>query len=155
MRRLHVLVRVSTVRPRGGNGGCRATVPAGGTVVSMEPFDGAIPDDPPADPEEWSDEQWLAWLSATDSEGKSPAGSSASSTKIGRVAHSTGGQVLGQAMVGMARAIYGRHDDEVVIVAAADSEPNPDEPFTVHLDPEHPERSSVVFRTEPDSDSET
>jgi hypothetical protein len=57
--------------------------------------------------------------------------------------------VLGQAMLGMAYAIYGRRDDEVVIVAEGDSEPDEDEPFTVHLDPDHPERSSVVFHQAP------
>jgi hypothetical protein len=49
-------------------------------------------------------------------------------------------------MLGLAYAIYGRRDDEVVIVAEGDSEQGEDEPFTVHLDPDHPERSSVVFR---------
>jgi hypothetical protein len=39
----------------------------------------------------------------------------------------------------------------VVIVAEGDSEPDKDDPFSVHLDPDHPERSTVVFRepTEP------
>ena len=32
----------------------------------MEAFDQAFPDGPPADPEEWTDDQWLAWLRATD-----------------------------------------------------------------------------------------
>ena len=110
----------------------------------VEPPDAAFPNGPPADPEEWTDEQWLAWLEATDA----PISEDPSRpvTAGGRVAHSTGGQVLGQAMLGMAYAIYGRKDDEVVIVAEGDSEDGEDEPFTVHLDPHHPERSTVVFR---------
>jgi hypothetical protein len=114
-------------------------------VDNVESFDLAFPDGPPADPEEWTDEQWIAWLKATDS----AAGGEADpkpATLGGRVAHSSGGQVLGQAMLGMAYAIYGRHDDEVVIVAEGDSEPDEDEPFTVHLDRDHPERSAVVFK---------
>jgi hypothetical protein len=49
-------------------------------------------------------------------------------------------------MLGMANAIYGRLDNEVVIVAEGDSEPDKDDPFSVHLDPDHPERSTVVFK---------
>jgi hypothetical protein len=111
----------------------------------VEPSDLAFPDGPPADPEEWTDEQWIDWLKATDASagGQSDA---RPATLGGRVAHSSGGQVLGQAMLGMAYAMYGRRDDEVVIVAEGDAEPEKDEPFTVHLDPDHPERSAVVFR---------
>jgi len=114
----------------------------------VEPFDQAFPDGPPANPEEWSDEQWLAWLEATDANAPLEGGGRPA-TPGGRITHSSGGQVLGQAMLGMAYAIYGRRDDEVVIVAEGDSEPDDDEPFTVHLDPDHPERSSVVFRQVP------
>lgn len=114
-------------------------------MEAVEPNEGAFPDGPPADPEEWTDEQWIAWLRATDGD-EVPATDPRPATLGGRVAHSSGGQALGQAMLGMAFAIYGRHDDEVVIVAEGDSEPDEDEPFTVHLDPDHPERSEVVFR---------
>jgi hypothetical protein len=57
---------------------------------------------------------------------------------------------LGEAMLGMARAIFGRKDDEVVVVAEGSGEPSDDQPFTVHLDPDHPEASFVTFRP-PDS----
>lgn len=121
-----------------------------GTVELVEFPDRACPDGPPADPEAWSDEQWLAWLRATDADapGRGDAGPV---TAAGRVTHSTGGQLLGQAMLGLSYAIYGRRDDEVVIVAEGESEPEEDEPFSVHLDPDHPERSSVVFRQVPGS----
>jgi hypothetical protein len=111
----------------------------------MEPPDPASADGPPADPEDWTNEQWIEWLNATDAQ----AGVDRDDppvTPIGRIARSSGGQVLGQAMLGMANAIFGRQDDEVVIVSEGDTEPDPDEPFTVHLDPDHPERSTVVFR---------
>ena len=49
-------------------------------------------------------------------------------------------------MLGMAQAIYGRQDDEIVIVVDADGETAEDEPFAVRLDFDHPERSSVEFK---------
>jgi hypothetical protein len=116
----------------------------------VDEVDRAFPDGPPADPEEWSDEQWLEWLKATDN--GAPATTEQASRTVttgGRIAHSAGGQVLGQTMLAVAQAVFGRHDDEVVIVAEAGSEPGDDEPFSVHLDPEHPERSSVVFKRPP------
>jgi hypothetical protein len=114
-------------------------------VEVVEPFEQAFPDGPPADPEEWTDDQWLAWLRATDGDADGEGGHGPVTT-AGRITHSSGGQVLGSAMLGMANAIYGRHDDEVVIVAEGDASPDGEEPFRVHLDPDHPERSSVIFR---------
>lgn len=115
----------------------------------MKPRGEGIPDEPPADPEEWTDEQWLAWLEATDPDGDRATGHDAALrplTSLNRLARSSGGHVLGQAMLGIANVIYGRREDEIVVVADSDGEPDTDEPFTVHLDPDHPERSSVVFR---------
>ena len=76
------------------------------------------------------------------------AGTNPPATTAGRVVHSTGGQLLGQTMLGLARAIYGPPDDPLVIVASANGEPETDQGFAVHLDPDHPERSVVVFRSE-------
>lgn len=117
----------------------------------LDPVDPPAPGEPPVDPEEWTDEQWIAWLRATDADAEADAQARAGEddapvTHVGRIAHSSGGQVLGQAMLGMANVLFGRKDDEVVIVAEGDSEPDGDEPFTVHLDRDHPERSSVVFK---------
>ena len=53
--------------------------------------------------------------------------------------------MLGTAMLGIRDAIYGRPDDEVVIVAEGPGEPPNDDGFVVRLDPEHPERSEVVL----------
>lgn len=99
---------------------------------------------PPDDPEEWTDEEWLTWLIATDED--APDDGSTSASLAHRATHFTVGVVLGQAMLGMAKAIYGRGgDEEIVVVVDGDDSPRDDEPFRVHLDPEHPERSSVVF----------
>lgn len=98
---------------------------------------------PPADAEEWSDEQWLAWLAATD--GEAPP-TSTPATRLGRLTRSPAGSALGNAMTGMADALYGPRRDEVAVVAEAPGEPPGDDPFEVRLDPEHPERSQVVHR---------
>jgi hypothetical protein len=103
---------------------------------------------PPTDPESWTDEQWLTWLKATDDaevDGAPPA------TVAFRVTHSAGGQALGDAMRGLASAMYGPKDEDVIIVSEAGGQPQDDEPFVVHLDREHPERSTAVF-TIKDSD---
>ncbi len=105
--------------------------------------------DPPSDPNEWTDEQWIDWLKATDDD--TPVNHERLASVMQRVAESTPGQVLGQAMLGLSHAMYGVHDEDVVIVVDANGETTEDEPFAVRLDPEHPERSSVVFRTPPDS----
>ncbi len=113
----------------------------------MESSDLPVDAGPPEDPESWTDAQWLQWLRATDdvatNEYEPP-------TLSERAANSTIGVVLGQAMIGMARAIYGRHEEDLVIVADGEGPLHGDEPFTVHLDFEHPERSSVAFIARPE-----
>lgn len=112
----------------------------------MDPLNPPAHGEPPADPEAWTDEQWLTWLKAGDEtlgqDTVEPA------TVASRVVRSTAGQMIGQAMLGMAQAIYGKKDDELVIIAEGDSEPHEDDPFTVRLDFEHPERSSLVFKSD-------
>lgn len=108
-------------------------------------------EEPPADPDDWTDEQWIEWLEKTDPAAADPAAADTPTrpvTAFGRIAHSSGGSVLGQAMLGMAAAIYGREQNEIVIMAEDSSHKDGDEPFTVHLDPEHPERSVVVVRSQ-------
>lgn len=100
--------------------------------------------EPPADPEEWSDEEWLAWLRATDepmTDRSAPRASTGS-----RIAGSRSASIIGESMLALSQAIYGRRDDDIVIVAEGDSTSASGVDFEVHLDPDHPERSSVVFR---------
>lgn len=90
--------------------------------------------EPPADPEAWTDEQWIAWLEATDAE---PASEVDEPSRATRRAAS----LLGRAMLGLEEALFGpRHDDEIVIVAGAD-EPTETDGLEVHLDPDEPARS--------------
>lgn len=100
--------------------------------------------EPPRDPNEWTDEQWLEWLKATD--GDADHVEESNSTVLQKIVQSSPGQVLGQAMLGMANAIYGRQDDDIIIVVEGTGETTDDEPFAVQLDPEHPEHSSVRFK---------
>jgi len=46
----------------------------------------------------------------------------------------------------MAQAIYGRQNDEVVVVVEDNGETTDDKPFAVRLDFDHPERSLVEFK---------
>jgi hypothetical protein len=101
--------------------------------------------EPPLDPNEWTDEQWLEWLKATDDVPFDELGESVSEV-VTRIVQSTPGQVIGLAMLGMAQAIYGRQDDEVIIVVEGSGEMTDDEPFAVRLDFDHPESSSVEFK---------
>jgi hypothetical protein len=105
--------------------------------------------EPPADPEAWTDEQWLEWLRATDGvgfggtdgeEGTDPG------TKMAAFTHRPGARALGAAMLGLRNAMYGRPDDEIVVVADAGGDPpgSDSELHELHLDPDHPERSEVV-----------
>jgi hypothetical protein len=101
--------------------------------------------EPPSDPNEWTDEQWIEWLKATDDVSSVQPDESISKV-VRRIVQSTPGQALGQAMLGMAQAIYGRQDEDVVMVVEGNGQTKDDEPFAVRLDPDHPERSSVVFK---------
>jgi len=94
---------------------------------------------PPADPDDWTDEQWIEWLRQGD-----PDDSQVQSPMV-RAHRSTGGQILGNAMLGLAEAMYGQKQPEIVLEVDAASDPE-DEGMQVHLDPDFPERSTVVVR---------
>jgi hypothetical protein len=97
--------------------------------------------DPPHDPEDWTDEQWLAWLEATD-----PDHDTDTAPRLAAWRDHPVGSVLGAAMLGLRDAIYGRVDNEVAIVQEAGGDPPDDDLHDIHLDPDHPERSEVVVR---------
>ena len=100
-----------------------------------------VPADPPEDPETWSDEQWLDWLRRTDAEA---AAGQPGPRVTARWRDRPAAGLLGAAMLGLRDAIYGRPDDEIVIVQEASGDPPDDDLPVVHLDPDHPERSEVV-----------
>jgi hypothetical protein len=117
-------------------------------LVSVEPEPQTRPEGPPKDAEDWTDDQWLTWLKATDGE---VTDAISPPSVASRVVHSTGGQMLGQAMMGLAIAMYGPKQEEVIVVAEGDGEPSEDDPFTVQLNPDQPGKSTITFRSGPDS----
>jgi hypothetical protein len=100
---------------------------------------------PPENPDDWSSEQWIAWLNETDADAIADR-NSPPATVAGRVVHSNAGQLLGQSMIGLARAIYGPRANKAPIVIKASSEPEEDRLLTLHLDFDNPEDSTVVLR---------
>ena len=115
--------------------------------------------EPPADPEAWTDEEWLAWLRATDGAGfgGDDDAEGGTETKMTAFTRRSGARALGAAMIGLRNAMYGVKEDEIVVVADAGGDPpGDDELHDVHLDPDYPERSEVIVhpdragdRTEP------
>ena len=98
-------------------------------------------DVPPGDPESWTDEEWLAWLEQVDADAPPlPDGYAA------RPQRSLPSALLGAAMLGLHRAIYGGNEAEVEIVIEADSDPEQPEKLEVRLDPDDPDASTVTVR---------
>jgi hypothetical protein len=101
------------------------------------------PGGPPEDPESWTDEEWLSWLEATDDPDEADLSGTGGRRPWNRRRSAS---MLGAAMLGLHELIYGRKDDEIVIVADAGGDPPGDDQPQVHLDRDHPERSEVVVR---------
>ena len=69
--------------------------------------------------------------------------------EIHRRERPVGMRLTGAAMRGLHRAIYGARDDTVVIVADASGDPPSPDGLDLHLDPDHPEASTVVVHSRP------
>jgi hypothetical protein len=96
-------------------------------------------EEPPEDPDAWTHEQWIAWLDATDT-GEDDDARPAPTPRL----KSTGGVILGAAMMGLHNAIYGEDNKpDVVIEAEADGK---DDGMKIDLDPDDPTHSTVVLR---------
>ena len=109
--------------------------------MSVEPSASA-----PSDPEDWSDEQWIEWLQVTDEELGYHGDDDQAPASLGhRLTRSAPGSALGVAMIALRNAIYGQIDDHPVIIEEAPGGPD-DERVSLHLDPEHPERSVAIIR---------
>ena len=97
--------------------------------------------EPPDDPESWSDEEWLAWLQEVDTD--------APPLPDGHPAHprrSSPSALLGAAMLGLHRAIYGETETAVEIIVDADGDAEDPERLEVHLDRDDPDASTVTVR---------
>ena len=97
----------------------------------------------PDDPQEWTDDEWLAWLAAGDivpAETPAPEPPRRASLK-----DRLGAKMLAASMRGLQEAIYGPKDEPAIVIEAAGDPPDP-EGLDVRLDPDHPEQSVVVVR---------
>jgi hypothetical protein len=56
--------------------------------------------------------------------------------------------MLGAAMTGLDNAMFGEKEERPGVVVDAPGDPPNDLPFEILLDPEHPERSVVVFQAQ-------
>jgi|SRR5688572_22513097 hypothetical protein len=73
-------------------------------------------EEPPEDPDDWTEEEWRAWLATAP-----PDPETGRAHPLSRVSASPSGTVLGAAMLGLEQAIYGERP-KVEIVAEADAD---------------------------------
>ncbi|HEY9556325.1 MAG TPA: hypothetical protein VIR58_06305 [Acidimicrobiales bacterium] len=73
-------------------------------------------EEPPEDPEEWSEEQWREWLARAPQDPDTGR-----SHPLTRAQTSAGGTVLGAAMLGLEQAVFGERP-KAEIVAEADAD---------------------------------
>ena len=95
--------------------------------------------EPPDDAEEWTHEQWLEWLRASDSDNATLSDADPAPPRpLG-----SAGVVLRAAMLGLHDAIYGPTDDvDVVYVNEADGR---DDGWRIELVPDDPTQSRIVI----------
>ena len=94
---------------------------------------------PPDDPDTWSDEQWIEWLHATEDQ------AGAEERVFAPRLSSPAGVVLGAAMMGLEKGMYGDVEKpEIVIEVAAKGR---DDGTKIELDPDDPSASTVVVST--------
>jgi hypothetical protein len=93
---------------------------------------------PPPNPDDWTDEQWMEWLRATE-----PVEETDRRVYAPKLS-SSGATVLGAAMMGLEQAMYGVvAKPEVTVEVDADGQ---DDGIKVMLDPDDPTQSTVVIR---------
>lgn len=116
-------------------------------VLTRRAYRGVVAGPVPEDADSWSDDEWLTWLADVDAE--SPPEPEGHPLRPGRSLPSA---MLGAAMLGLHRVIYGDTDTQVQIVVDAGGDPEP-ERLEVHLDPDDPDASQVTVRPWLDDDT--
>lgn len=76
----------------------------------------AVFDQPPEDPDDWTEEQWRTWLASAPADPETGR-----AHPLTRAASSPSGTVLGAAMLGLEQAIYGERP-KVEVVAESDAD---------------------------------
>jgi hypothetical protein len=93
---------------------------------------------PPDDPDAWTDEQWMEWLHATETDGDDDGERRVYAPKL----DSPTGVVLGAAMMGLQKGMYGDVEKpEIVIEVGAKGR---DDGMKIDLDPDDPSASAVI-----------
>lgn len=104
---------------------------------------------PPVDPQDWTDEQWLEWLDATDGQATVPGDEGdrlGERPTVGdRVRSSPAARGMGGAMVALHEIFYKPKDEEVVIMAEAGGDPPDPDALELDLVPDHPEESTATI----------
>lgn len=99
----------------------------------------------PDDPDDWTDEQWLAWLAEGDLLAEADTQERVGPSRRAAFMDGLGAKMLAASMRGLNDAIYGPKDEPAIVIDAAGDPPDP-EGLDVRLDPDHPEQSIVVVR---------
>ncbi len=97
-------------------------------------------DEPPRDPDDWSEEQWREWLAAAP-----PDPETGRTHPLTRAQTSAGGTMLGAAMLGLEQAVFGEKP-KAEIVAEADADGLDVGDIDLHLD--DPAASRMVLPEE-------
>jgi hypothetical protein len=107
-------------------------------------------DGPPLDPDDWSAEQWQAYLQATDGgDDDGPAGADDrddGASVFRRVKASGLGTVMGAGMLGLEQALYGEREQEKIVAEADDDDPDRE---LSTFDPDDPTSSVISLAPEP------
>lgn len=100
-----------------------------------------VAEEPPDDADDWTEEQWREWLT------NAPADpDTGRAHPLTRAVRSSGGAVLGSAMLGLDQAIFGEKPKvEVVAEAEADGADNGD----LELDLDDPAASRITLPGDP------
>jgi len=121
----------------------RSAVPGrarGDTVVDVA--------DPPLDADDWTDEQWQAYLQATEADhvDGDPASPEAGATVFRRLKQSGAGAVIGAGMMGLEQALYGERPKEEIVAEAESDDPGRDRSV---FDPEDPGSAVIALAVDP------
>lgn len=87
-----------------------------------------VAEEPPDDAEDWTEEQWREWLAHAPEDPDSGR-----AHPLSRAVRSSGGTVLGSAMLGLDRAIFGERP-KVEVVAEAEASGADDGDLDLDLD---------------------
>lgn len=103
---------------------------------------------PPNDPEDWSDEEWQAYLQATadDTPDLGVAGPDEGATAFRKLRASAAGSVVGAGMMGLEQALYGERPKDEVVAEAESDDPHRDRSV---FDPEDPRSATIAIVADP------